>query len=169
MSIYIFSRPIQTGKTSELQKWCNLQKNIHGILMPDINGCRKFFDIRTNKIFDAECADSVNTKEPLISIGKFNFYTAAFEKANSILLDALSQNPHWLVIDEVGKLELTGKGFYKSVDEAVKLYSDKNKPENLLITVRDSLCEDVISFFNIKNFKVINSLDAIELSKKNPR
>lgn len=161
MSIYIFSRPIQSGKTTELQKWCNLQKNVYGILMPDINGCRKIVDINENKIFDAECVDYIDTKELLISVGRFNFYITAFEKANLILLHALSLNPDWLVIDEIGKLELKDEGFYKSIIEAVKMYSKKNKPGNLLITVRDSLFEEVISFFNIKNFKVINSLDTI--------
>lgn len=161
MSIYIFSRAVHSGKTTELLKWCNLQKNINGILMPDVNGYRKFLNIKTEEIFDAVCIDITKTNEPLTSIGKFNFYTTAFEKANSILLDALSQNPHWLVIDEVGKLELKGEGFYRSVDEAVRFYGDKNKPGNFLITVRDGLCEEVISFFNIKNFKIIDRLDAI--------
>jgi nucleoside-triphosphatase THEP1 len=161
MSIYIFSRPIHSGKTTELQQWYNLQKNIYGILMPDINGFRKILNIETKEIFDIECIDIAKTNEPLTSIGKFNFYTAAFEKANSILLDALNQNPGWLVIDEVGKLELKSEGFYRSVDEAVRFYGDKNKPGNLLITVRDGLCEAVISFFNIQNFKIIDGLDAI--------
>lgn len=162
MSIYIFSKPIQSGKTSELLEWCNFQKNINGILMPDINGCRKMLDIGTKEIFDAECFDAVNTKELLTSIGRFNFYTAAFEKANSILLHALSKNPDWLVIDEMGKLELKEEGFYKSIVESAKKYSDKTHSGNLLITVRDSLFEEVISFFSIKNFKVINSLDGIK-------
>ena len=159
MSIYIFSRPIHSGKTTELLLWCNLQKNIHGILMPDVNSCRKILNINTNEIFDIECIDIAKTNEPLTSIGKFNFYPSAFEKANSILLDALSQNPHWLVIDEVGKLELKGEGFYRSVSEAVKLYNNKSKSGNLLITVRDGLCKEVIAFFNIKNFKIIDRLD----------
>lgn len=161
MSIYIFSRPIHSGKTTALLQWCNLQKNIHGILMPDINGCRKILNIKTKEIFDIECIDPTKTNEPLTPIGKFNFYTAAFEKANTIILDALSQNPHWLVIDEVGKLELKGEGFYRSVAKVTKVYGNKEKPGNLLITVRDSLCEDIISFFNIQNFKIIDSLDAI--------
>ena len=41
MSIFIFSRPVHSGKTTELLHWCNQQKNIMGIAMPDINGSRK--------------------------------------------------------------------------------------------------------------------------------
>jgi nucleoside-triphosphatase THEP1 len=162
MSIYIFSRPIHSGKTTALLRWCDLQKNIYGILMPDINGSRKFFDINTKEIFNAECVDAENANDLLTSIGRFNFYTVAFEKANSILINALNQNPHWLVIDEAGKLELDGKGFYKSIVKAVDIYTDKKTQGNLLITVRDSLCKEVISFFGIKNFKIISSVEEIK-------
>lgn len=162
MSIYIFSRPIRTGKTTELQQWCNRQKAIGGILMPDINGSRKMLDLHTKEIFDIECADLENTQEAFTSIGRFYFYTAAFEKANSILLNALKQNPGWLVIDEAGKLEIRKEGFHRSVEEAVKMYNDQEKPGNLLITVRDSLCAEVISFFGIKNYKIIETLDSLK-------
>lgn len=158
MSIYIFSRPIHSGKTTELLKWCNQQKNIAGILMPDINGSRKILDLYSKNMFDIECTDAPNTKERLISVGRFHFYSTAFEKANAIVLAALNQTPDWLVIDEAGKLELDGKGFYESIEKAVEIYNDDNAAGNLLITVRESLCEEVISFFKIKDARVIHQL-----------
>ncbi|MFM6926090.1 MAG: nucleoside-triphosphatase [Ferruginibacter sp.] len=161
MSIYIFSRPIRSGKTTELLEWSNLQKNIAGILMPDINGCRKIFNIHTKEVFEAECIDPAITDAPLTAVGKFHFYTAAFEKGNSIVQQAFNQAPGWLIIDEAGKLELKGQGFYPAVADAVKLYSNKDRQGNLLITVRDSLCEEVISFFSITDCKVIDRLDSI--------
>lgn len=161
MSIYIFSRPIQSGKTTELLAWCDQQKSITGILMPDINRCRKFLNIESKEIFDAECVDPAGTTESLTKIGRFHFYTAAFEKANYILQKAFTQNPDWLVIDEAGRLELKGEGFYKAVADAVKLYSNINKPGHLLLTVRDSLCDETISFFHITDCKVINRLEEI--------
>jgi nucleoside-triphosphatase THEP1 len=161
MSIYIFSRPVQSGKTTELLNWSNQQEKIAGILMPDMNGVRKIFDIETQQIFDAECMDPLTTKEPITTIGRFYFYTAAFDKANLILQQALHKQPDWLLIDEAGKLELTGGGFYSAVSLAVKLYSNKKTQGNLLITVRDSLCEAIISSFNINSCKVINSLHSI--------
>ena len=158
MSIYIFSRPVHSGKTTELLQWSNLQKNIAGILMPDINGSRKILDLYTKEVFDIECTDAANTKELLTSVGRFHFYTVAFEKANKIILTALDQTPDWLVIDEAGKLELDGKGFYESIVKAVDLYNN-DKPGNLLITVRESLCTEVISFFKVKNVQVIHQLE----------
>lgn len=161
MSIYLFSRPIRSGKTTELLHWCNQQKNIYGILMPDINGDRKIFDLHTKEIFDIECKDVINTNEPLISVGKFHFYTSAFSKANLIISSALKQKPGWLVIDEGGKLELDKKGFYPAIREAVEFYSDHHIPGNLLITVRDSLCTAIIEFFALKDCIVVHRLDDI--------
>ncbi len=159
MSIYFFSRPIHSGKTTELLQWCNRQKNTMGILMPDINGSRKILDLHTRNIFDIECTDAANTKEMLTAVGRFHFYTAAFEKANAIVLAALNERPGWLVIDEAGKLELDGKGFYESIEKAVDVYNQDRVAGNLLITVRESLCAEVISFFKIKNFQVVHQLE----------
>lgn len=160
MSIYIFSRPIHSGKTTELLQWCDQQKNIAGILMPDINGSRKILDLYTKNIFDIECKDAT-TKERLTVVGRYHFYSAAFEKANAIVLAALNQTPGWLVIDEAGKLELDGKGFYESIVKAVDLYNNAAVAGNLLIAVRESLCNEVITFFKIKNFRVIHQLEGL--------
>ena len=43
MSIIIFSRPVHSGKTTELMQWCeqvSIKQNVAGILMPDIDGSR---------------------------------------------------------------------------------------------------------------------------------
>ncbi len=159
MSIYIFCRPIHSGKTTELLHWCNQQKNIMGIAMPDINGSRKIVDLHTKEVFDIECTDAANSTELLTSVGRFHFYTTAFEKANSIIIHSLAQNPHWLVIDEAGKLELDGKGFYNSLIKAARFYSNNKSSGNLLITVRDYLCTDVISFFNLTDHKIIHRFE----------
>jgi nucleoside-triphosphatase THEP1 len=161
MSIYIFSRPVHSGKTTELLQWCSQQKHIGGILMPDINGTRKILDLHTKEIIDVACTDAVNSKELLTAVGRFHFYTAAFERGNAIILAALNQKPRWLVIDEAGKLELDGKGFYESIVKAVDVYNNNKAAGNLVIAVRESLCNEVISFFKIKNFHIIHHLKDI--------
>jgi nucleoside-triphosphatase THEP1 len=161
MSIYIFSRPIHSGKTTELLQWCDQQKNIMGVAMPDMNGSRKILDMHTKEVFDIECTDMANTTETLISVGRFHFYLSAFEKVNSIILNSLSQDPDWLVIDEAGKLELDGKGFYDSLTAAAVYYNNKKNRGNLLITVRESLCTKVIKFFNLRGCISIYQLDEL--------
>ncbi len=170
MSIYIFSRPVHSGKTTELVQWCSQQKSIAGILMPDIEGSRKILDLYTKEVFDIECTEVANTKERLTSVGRFHFYTAAFDKANAIVLAALSRAPDWLAIDEVGKLELEGKGFYESIVKSVELYNDGQFAGNLLFTVRESLFSEVVLFFNMKDIHVIHHLeDLMQTDKKNSR
>ncbi len=161
MSIIIFSRPIHSGKTTALLQWCKRKENIYGILMPDVKGSRKILNIETLETFDIQCMDVEKTKEPLTAIGKFHFYTAVFEKSNQVLIGALTRKPDWLIIDEIGRLELGGKGFYRSATEIADAYNNKRNTGNLLITVRDSLCEEVISFFKFKDYRIINKLEEL--------
>lgn len=129
--------------------------------MPDIDGFRKIYNIETKEICDIECINPINNTEPLTTVGHFNFYTSAFEKANAILINAVSQNRHWLVIDEAGKLELGGKGFYDSLRIIADHYNTNAEAGNLLITVRESLCKEVIFFFKFKNYRIIHDLGEI--------
>lgn len=161
MSIYIFSRPVHSGKTTALQEWCANRQNILGILMPDINGNRKIYDLETKTVFDIQCTDPSGTPDQLITVGRFHFYAAAFDKANAILMAALDQSPDWLVIDEAGKLELEGNGFYASVKKAVELYSNEKRAGNLLIAVRENLLGEVTGFFEIQHALVIHQLESI--------
>jgi nucleoside-triphosphatase len=158
MSIYIFSRPVHSGKTTELLEWSLRQNNIAGIVMPDIENSRKIVDLQTKAVFDIECTDAAHSRALLTTVGRFIFYTAAFDKANAIIAEALKQPPHWLVIDEAGKLELEEKGFYTSIRTAVEVYSNEKMCGNLLITVRESLLTGLIAFFKIKNVQVITQL-----------
>ncbi len=155
MNIVIFSNPIRSGKTTRLQQWCDQKKNIAGILMPDINGKRNILDIKTAATFEIECSDPENTDKELVNIGRYYFYWEAFEKANSMLLQEITQMGDWLIIDEVGKLEIIGKGFYPAVKAIITAASYKN----LLLVVREGLCEAVVSFFKITDYKLINDLD----------
>ena len=159
MSIIIFSQPIHSGKTTQLLHWCNQQKNAAGILMPDINDKRKILNLETKEVFAVECDDPDNTKEKLVTVGKYHFYAAAFEKANSILLGAVSSNPEWLVIDEVGKLELEGKGFYPAVKKIIDDQEEKITTTNNILVVRDSLRAEVINFFKINKYIIIHRLE----------
>jgi nucleoside-triphosphatase THEP1 len=158
MSIIIFSKPIHSGKTTALMQFCASQQNIGGILMPDVEGKRKMLDIRSNEYFEAECKDPVGKEWQLTSIGRYHFYSSAFEKANSILLKEMELSPQWLIIDEMGKLEMDGRGFYPALKELLPLYNTTKDTASLLLVARDTLVDTVISFFEIKDPLVISTL-----------
>ena len=161
MSIIIFSRQVRSGKTTELLHWCDQQKNVAGILMPDIDGKRKVLDLRSGVMFDIECHDPVNTKEALVQVGRYHFYTAVFETINSLLDQTLSDDPEWMIIDEVGKLELEEKGFYNLVKKVIYDHENKRTTANILLVVRDSICDEVISRFNINTYTLVHGLEGL--------
>ncbi len=163
MSIFIFSRPVRSGKTTELQHCCN-EINAVGILMPDIDGSRKIFNIKTKEIFDIECKDPANTKKTLQAVGQYHFYNESFEKANAILMEASASNSGWLIIDETGKLELQSLGLYEATKKIIENKEYHTGYKNLLLVVRDSLYKQVISFFNIPAHTLIHDLNGITLS-----
>ena len=82
----------------------------------------------------------------------------AFSKANTVLLTSLVQNPEWLVIDEIGKLELKGMGFHDVLQEIIPVYQKPGNKKKLLLVIRNSLLEEVISFFKIADPQIIDSL-----------
>ena len=163
MSIIIFSKAIHSGKTTALIKYADdisSAQRVGGVLMPDVDGCRKLFNIETKEYFDVECRDSSVTTRSLVQIGRFHFYADAFEKANAIILQAAS-TVDLLIIDEVGRLELEYKGFHQSVKEILQLDEYKNGTKVVLLVVRDSLYEAVLSFFEIAKHRLVNKLSDI--------
>lgn len=128
--------------------------------MPDVGGKRKMLDIQTQTLFDAEVTNE-QTQEPITSIGKYKFYTAAFERANDILFNAIDKNPVYIVIDEVGKLEMKEKGFYTSVVRLTEAIRQNKIDSTLILTVRDSYVEDVCKFFKMEEYIITNDLSGL--------
>lgn len=158
MSIFIFSQPIHSGKTTALMQWCKKNTNCDGILMPDVEGSRKMYAIREAYLFEASCQSFQATHEEVISIGPYSFYKEAFDRANKIIIAALNSSVEWLVIDEVGKLELIRSGFYPAVQKAIEAVNTNSFKGNLLLVVRDSLLTAVINEFGIEKYEVSSTL-----------
>jgi len=158
MSILIFSRKINSGKTSELQHWIDNSLDIGGILMPDVNNVRCMFNIRTSILFEAQCKDENESEELIFNVGKFKFYKSAFQKANNYLKEEIKNLPDTLIIDEIGKLELQGLGFNTSVLDAVKKYQSKSVRKVLILVVREELLKEVMQRYQIKKCKIVDSL-----------
>ena len=159
MNIVIFSRPIRSGKTTGLQAWCAGRTDVGGILMPDIDGKRHFLDIAsgTRWPIDHREPGTFLYSERLSSIGKFQYSEQAFALARTTI-GFSSTAFSWLLIDEIGKLELEDKGFAPSLSRLLRV---PVKPANLLLVVRDSLLEEVRLKFRLKNARVVHSLDGL--------
>jgi nucleoside-triphosphatase len=153
MSVIIFSREIRSGKTSELFNWLIDKKDVAGILMPDHNGKRMFYDIKERTFFPAQAEPGQTTN--IIEVGAYVFDINAFAKANEVLEKTLSSPHAWIVIDEVGKLEINDKGFSKILRSLI------GENLNLLIVVRSSLVDVVKEKFSLESSRIISSLEEL--------
>lgn len=143
--IYIVTGAIHSGKSTSLAKWCSGRKDVYGVLSPKENDKRIFVNISTGEKFPMEAvAGEIIT----IPIGKFMFSMRAFSRAIEIITRGNYNTEGWLVIDEIGPLELSGRGF----DEVVKeILMNAKSNMKLILVVRDTLKNDVISRYSLKD------------------
>lgn len=147
--IHILSAPKHSGKTTKLTRWSANRNDVFGILTPIENGNRIFIDAHTKEPFHIEAtADETDVLE----VGKYRFSKASFDKASGILLAALRQVKGYIIVDEIGPLELQGLGFAATI--TAMLTDEKNKLQ-IVIVVREELLEKVMAYFNLERFDIV--------------
>lgn len=155
--IYIFSQPIRSGKTTALLNWLKTKRILaSGILTPDVNRERKLYDIREETFYPFEAKPGDNSNN-VISIGKFVFYKTAFAKAKDILITAFDNEPDWIIIDEIGKLEIEqNEGLEPFLSEWISAYKENNNGSKLLLVIRDSLLNKALEKYILNNCTIID-------------
>ncbi len=91
-------------------------------------------------------------EEETLVVGRFVFSKKGFDKAIEIIRDAINKDG-WLVIDEIGPLELKGEGFCSVLKETLAL-----RREKLLLVVREGLAEQVKDYFSFQSSSCIASI-----------
>lgn len=147
--IYILSTPIHSGKTTSLIEWSR-DKQVSGILTPVKNGRRVFMDASSGGEFNMETGE----EEDVVQIGRFNFSKKGFNRATSIITEAISK-PGWLIIDEIGPLELRGEGFHDTLQTVLS-----RRTSDIILVVREGLTEEVMDQFGIKG-KVVSNINQL--------
>ncbi|MTE26449.1 nucleoside-triphosphatase [Winogradskyella ouciana] len=153
--IYILTGDIRTGKTTALLNWIEGRADVDGVLCPDSeNGKRYFLNIKTKEEYFL--GTNLDTEEnKIISIGAFQFLKSSFQKANNYLLEANEKRvSKYLIIDELGKLELKYNGLHDSAKVLIPKY-EKNKDHYLILVVRESLFDDILEHYNISEYSVL--------------
>jgi nucleoside-triphosphatase THEP1 len=151
-NIYILAGKIQSGKTSSLLQCCTDQKDWYGILTPVVAGKRVFMNVQTKEQFVMEATEG---EEDTMTVGKYVFSKTNFNKAIQIIRNAIDTKG-WLVIDEIGPLELKGEGFSEVLKEVLK-----KRQHNILLVVRekDNMVEKVKQQFGLNHSLVIHSIN----------
>jgi len=145
-NVYILTGEIKSGKTTRLQKWA-ANNNADGILAPVIEGKRHLVRIKSGESKLLEYTGEDKTIE-LTKIGNYNFLTSVFEWGGKEMCDSFLGKPEWLIVDEIGPLELRGEGLEPEMN---KIMDDSGQTGmNIILVVRKSLVENVIEHYGLR-------------------
>lgn len=136
------------------------RQDVGGILTPDgDDGLRMLYGLETKSLVPFEL-DETST-EAFISVGKFRFSQETFEKAKGILDQEMQSK--WLVIDEVGKLEVEqDSGLEPFVTKLINAYRLRKQKGKLLLVIRDSLLQKAMEKYKLEDAMVITKLEILE-------
>jgi nucleoside-triphosphatase THEP1 len=152
--VFILTGPVETGKTTSIVKWSEKRNDVFGILTPVVNGKKTFMNVYARHLFDMEATDD---ETEVLFVGRFIFSKANFNKAITILHHSMDK-AGWLVIDEIGPLELRGEGFCEVLKEVLQ---NENDGQTILLVVRDGLVGAVKENFQLNNAVVITTISAL--------
>ena len=147
MKTHCLAGPIRSGKTTRLAAWAATQPHAAGLLMPDAPAGRLFRDVATGAEWPT--AAPVADANPLV-VGRFNFSRTAFAQAETALLAAANPATRWLLVDEVGPLELRGEGLAPALRQVLALAPAAGY--DVVLVVREGLRAAVAEAFGLAEF-----------------
>jgi len=150
-AVYILTAPIQSGKTTSLLQWAEGRNDVHGILTPVVDGKRLFMNAQSRQLFLMEAKEG---ETETLQVGRFVFSKNNFDKAIQIIRDAIHKEG-WMVIDEIGPMELSGEGFSEVLKEVLA-----KRQRNILLVVRDKeeMLDKVKAYFGISDAIVLHQI-----------
>lgn len=121
-NVFLLTGPTQSGKTTLIRDTAGLLMGkgmkVRGILAPG-----NFQDGKRNEFF---CRDISSGKEELLSsrkpekgwipYGPFFFNPEIFAKGTATISNALKENADLVILDEVGPVEMKGKGWHQALE-----------------------------------------------------
>jgi len=150
--IFIYSDKVKSGKTTNLFRWMTKQDSVAGILQPVVEEKRFIYSIVDKNLIQLQIDEEQSKKlaeKELVRIGSYIFLRSGFEKAQQILKRDLEKYFKWLIVDEIGPLELNGDGLEPTFSEF--LTTLHNIESNLVLVVRDKLLSEVIKKYNLED------------------
>jgi len=152
--VLILSGAVQSGKTTALLNHFSRKSNVGGFICPDVNGQRMICFLNEKRVIPLQIANQENE----ISIGRFTFDKNVFNKACDILVHTSTLDSEFVIIDEVGPLELKEQGYYHSLKILLENWTNKSEG-TLILVVREHLVNEVIAKFDLKNVSIIKKED----------
>ncbi len=162
--IYLLTGPIHSGKTTLLREVVQEMKrenlNVHGFLSEVI--------LKNEKVIGYDLFDLKEEKAiPFIrkggekewqKIGSFYFIPQSLAEASKIILR--SHGADLLVVDEVGPLEMGGKGLWPALEQVI--FQPRAK---YLLVARTSVLEDFLKFLGKSKVSIFDIREKDVLSR----
>lgn len=158
--IFILSAPVHTGKTTWLSQVVTELKRQNrackGILTYAVFDGNKRIGYDTENIetgerqaFIRQVGYDAAFEDSDVYLRDYHFSSVVIEEVNQMLKNAI--NSDVVVIDEIGPLELQGKGFFPAISFLIS-----QPPACLIMVVRDTILPEVILKFGIEKFQLIH-------------
>lgn len=148
--ILILTGPARSHKTTALFHWAKDRNDCGGILTPDERGVRMLYNVKERKNIPFQKHEKNSPDD--VSIGRYIFDAEGFSQASTWLDDHLSDpNLHYVLLDEIGPLELEGHGWDKWIRASVPKLGDKT----LILVVRRKLLDEVIRRYRLEEVSIV--------------
>ncbi|MEM1126200.1 MAG: nucleoside-triphosphatase [Bacteroidota bacterium] len=128
----ILTGPVQTGKTTTLRRVFADVPRTAGVVQPEIDGRRHLVDLATGTKRVLEAPPDA-PEAAVVRVGRFAFSAEAFAWARERLRAAAAAPAGWVIVDEVGPLELRGMGLAPALDAVLECGRTAGGPHVLLV------------------------------------
>lgn len=158
--IFIYTGLVQSGKTTRLASWVKTKKSKGGLLAHTVKGEKHLESLHSGEIKNL----GISPHDPDgISVGRYWFSSKVLSWARKQLFLAVDSKVDLLIVDEIGPLELEGKGYEPAFREIIA--SKLARDMTLIIVVRNHLVDRVITHFDLNRAIIIDDLNRIEERK----
>lgn len=125
-----------------------------GFVTPDIDDSRKIIFLDSDEEIPFQVED--NYKGEVIEIGKFRFSKDSFGRVKEKLKQIHLTTKHLVIIDEIGPLEMNGKGFEPELSAVIEKFKSEVTSKQLILVVRNTLLNPLIEKYNLQNANVLS-------------
>ncbi|MCZ2100632.1 MAG: nucleoside-triphosphatase [Chitinophagales bacterium] len=157
--IVILTGSVQSGKTTWLTGWTKGRTDVSGFICPDIDNTRFLY------LLDEDILMSLQTdagaKADTIQVGRFYFLKETFDFIHAWMRKFEGLDKNYVVIDEIGKLELKGLGLEPELSIFLNLWQNSKKNQVLILVIRDSLLDSVIDKYQLNPKEIIGISDIL--------
>jgi len=148
--VIILSDDKGIGKTTTLKNWVKDKSNIAGFLSPVFNGKRMFLNVETGAMIPME------TEQKDLKVGKYAFDASSFDQVEKSFLKSWQEaSNNFLVLDEIGPLEINKNlGFHELLLHVIE-HSSENSP-HLILVVRKDCIKAFLPKYKFQNTRILS-------------